>query len=64
MSWRDFLTGYGSILNLFPVDEPPRLPTTYTTAEAWRRDAEKIRGDWRKVIAEPQPDAIEKRGSK
>lgn len=45
MSWRDFLRGVGSVLDIFGVSAPP-VDLPKDDDEAFRRDAEAIRGDW------------------
>lgn len=66
MSWRNFLRGAGSILNLFPPRRKiPKCRTSYDTGKAdWEKllsDAKNIQGDWEKVIG-PQEVSRDKDG--
>ncbi len=49
MSWRDFLRGVGSVIDLFGVSAP-HVDIPKDDDEAFRRDAEALRGDWSRVI--------------
>jgi hypothetical protein len=46
MSWRAFLQGVASLLDIFPRPLPPLRTKVKSALEAQRQDAENLRGDW------------------
>lgn len=47
---RNFLKGYGSVLNLFPSDPPPKIiVTTHAKQDRQQTDQEALRKDWEAI---------------